>query len=85
MLHIEDPQVVALRLADKVDDHSVVRPAAAGGDGILEIDANPNPLRTELMGPLAHLREGRASLGDMPGIGIAPDLRQLAEVAARGS
>lgn len=59
--------------------------AAAGGDGILEIDANPNPLRTELMGPLARLREGRASLGEAPGIGITPDLEQLAEISARGS
>ncbi|MEJ5991716.1 mandelate racemase/muconate lactonizing enzyme family protein [Ramlibacter sp. PS3R-8] len=59
--------------------------AAAGGDGILEIDANPNPLRTELMGPLLRLREGRASLGDAPGIGITPDLKRLAEVCARGS
>ncbi|RYF15263.1 MAG: mandelate racemase/muconate lactonizing enzyme family protein [Comamonadaceae bacterium] len=58
--------------------------AAAGGDGILEIDANPNPLRTELMGPLAHLREGEASLGEAPGIGVAPDLRTLGAIAARG-
>lgn len=58
--------------------------AAAGGDGILEIDANPNPLRTELMGPLAQLREGKASLGDAPGIGVAPDLRALGAIAARG-
>ena len=32
LCHIEDPQVVALRLADQVDDHPVVRPAAPGGD-----------------------------------------------------
>jgi len=59
--------------------------AAAGGDGILEIDANPNPLRTELMGPLGRLQEGGAKLGDAPGIGIEPDLEQLAEICARGS
>ena len=58
--------------------------AAAGGDGILEIDANPNPLRTALMGPLGHLQEGSAALGDAPGIGVTPDLRALAELAARG-
>jgi L-alanine-DL-glutamate epimerase-like enolase superfamily enzyme len=58
--------------------------AAAGGDGMLEIDANPNPLRTELMGPLARLDESACRLGDAPGIGIAPDLRQLADIAARG-
>ena len=38
-----------------------------------------------LMGPLARLQEGRASLGDAPGIGITPDLGQLATLCARGS
>jgi L-alanine-DL-glutamate epimerase-like enolase superfamily enzyme len=65
--------------------HSAHVLAAAGGDGVLEIDANPNPLRTEMMGPLARLQEGRASLGETPGIGITPDLKQLAELCARGS
>lgn len=59
--------------------------AAAGGDGILEIDANPNPLRTEVMGPLARLQDGGATLGEAPGIGIVPDLRELAAIAARGA
>lgn len=59
--------------------------AAAGGDGILEIDANPNPLRTEVMGPLARLQDGGAALGEAPGIGIVPDLRELAAIAARGA
>ncbi len=51
--------------------------AAAGGAGLLEIDANPNPLRTLLSGPLASISEGAARLGDAPGIGIAPDLAAL--------
>ncbi|RYY95638.1 MAG: mandelate racemase/muconate lactonizing enzyme family protein, partial [Comamonadaceae bacterium] len=58
--------------------------AAAGGDGLLEIDANPNPLRTVLSGPLARIVDGACTLGDAPGLGLAPDLRELAEVAARG-
>ncbi|WP_338050888.1 MULTISPECIES: mandelate racemase/muconate lactonizing enzyme family protein [Ramlibacter] len=58
--------------------------AAAGGDGLLEIDANPNPLRTVLAGPLASIREGGCRLGDGPGIGVQPDLQALADVAARG-
>jgi D-galactarolactone cycloisomerase len=65
--------------------HSAHVLAAAGGDGILEIDANPNPLRTELMGPLARLHEGRASLGEAPGIGVTPNVKQLAELAAQSS
>lgn len=52
--------------------------AAAGGDGWLEIDANPNPLRERLCGALAVIRDGRASLGAQPGLGIEPDLRALA-------
>lgn len=52
--------------------------AAAGGDGMLEVDANPNPLRTLLCGPIAAPRDGRVSLGEAPGIGITPQLADLA-------
>ena len=58
--------------------------AAAGGDGLLEIDANPNPLRTVPAARLSQLHEGACSLGDGPGIGVTPDLQQLADAAARG-
>lgn len=51
--------------------------AAAGGDGMLEIDANPNPLRTLTCGPAASVREGSIRLGDGPGLGAAPDLQEL--------
>lgn len=54
--------------------------AAAGGDGMLEVDANPNPLRTDLCGPLARVIDGRAALDSVPGLGIDLDpglLRQL--------
>ena len=44
--------------------------AAAGSDGLLEIDSNSNPLRTALCGPLASIVDGRASLGDAAGIGV---------------
>jgi len=43
--------------------------AAVGGDGLLEIDANPNPLRTRTSGPLSQVREGRVTLTDGPGLG----------------
>jgi L-alanine-DL-glutamate epimerase-like enolase superfamily enzyme len=58
--------------------------AAAGGDGILEIDANPNPLRSALAGGLASVKEGRARLGSQPGLGVEPDLAALAHLAAAG-
>ncbi len=59
--------------------------AASGGDGLLEIDANPNPLRTLLSGSLTDIQNGRARLGVSPGLGVTPDLRQLAEAAACGA
>jgi L-alanine-DL-glutamate epimerase-like enolase superfamily enzyme len=51
--------------------------AAAGGDGMLEIDANPNPLRTALCGPLARIRDGTATLDKSPGLGVVPDMAAL--------
>jgi D-galactarolactone cycloisomerase len=62
----------------------VLAAAGGGAGGMLEIDANPNPLRTELAGPLAMIEEGAARLGSAPGIGVQPDLRQIADIAARG-
>ena len=55
--------------------------AAIGGDGLLEIDANPNPLRSSTCGALATIRDGRATLGDAPGLGVEPDLAMLEEYA----
>lgn len=55
--------------------------AAVGGDGMLEVDANPNPLRTLTCGPLARVVEGTSTLGDAPGLGAAPDLQALREYA----
>lgn len=51
--------------------------AAAGGNGILEVDANPNPLRSLLCGPVETVENGRVRLGTQPGIGISPDLSSL--------
>ena len=56
--------------------------AAAGGDGLLEVDANPNPLRSALSPALQRIDEGVAALGDAPGIGIAPDPAQIADAIA---
>lgn len=55
--------------------------AAAGGDGLLEVDANPNPLRTLACGPLERVVDGNAMLTDEPGLGFAPDLRLLRRFA----
>lgn len=55
--------------------------AAVGGDGILEIDANDNPLRTLTCGPLGRVNGGTATLSDLPGLGFSPDLLVLEEFA----
>jgi L-alanine-DL-glutamate epimerase-like enolase superfamily enzyme len=46
--------------------------AAAGGDGLLEVDCNPNPLREGLAEPFPPLDGGRFVLGDAPGLGVEP-------------
>ena len=45
----------------------------AGGDGWLEVDANPNPLRDELSGPLRTPVNGVCMLTDAPGLGEIAD------------
>ncbi len=51
--------------------------AAIGGDGLLEIDSNDNPLRTLLMGPLQRVANGACRLDEEPGLGTAPDPHAL--------
>lgn len=47
--------------------------AALGGDGRVELDANPNPLRTELGQIDLAPNEGFVTLPEGPGIGFEPD------------
>lgn len=56
--------------------------SAAGGDGILEIDANANPLRTSTCGPAGAVRDGRITLSNEPGLGLVPDPDALAALSA---
>ncbi len=53
--------------------------AAVGGDGLLEIDGNDNPLRTDLCGPLARIEDGQAFLTEAPGLGPIPNLAAIAQ------
>jgi hypothetical protein len=46
--------------------------AAIGGDGLLEVDANPNPLREATCGERATIRDGSARLSDEPGSVFCP-------------
>ena len=47
--------------------------AAVGGDGLLEVDSNPNPLREGLARPFPALSDGRLQLSEEPGLGVAVD------------
>jgi D-galactarolactone cycloisomerase len=57
--------------------------AAVGGDGLLEIDANPNPLRTLTCGAISRIHDGRAKLDEAPGLGLTLDPAVLREYAVR--
>jgi D-galactarolactone cycloisomerase len=46
--------------------------AAAGGDGLLEVDSNANPLREGLAAPFPPLEDGCFVLSEAPGLGVAP-------------
>jgi L-alanine-DL-glutamate epimerase-like enolase superfamily enzyme len=64
--------------------HSAHILAAAGGDGLLEVDINPNPLRSLLAPGLDHPRDGIADLPDGPGIGVTPAPALLAAFRKAG-
>jgi L-alanine-DL-glutamate epimerase-like enolase superfamily enzyme len=51
--------------------------AGVGGEGLLEIDSNDNPLRDRFCGPVANVVDGTVTLGDAPGLGIDPDLMSI--------
>jgi D-galactarolactone cycloisomerase len=57
--------------------------AAGGGDGMLELDVNENPLRDEICGPLRDIHNGHALLADAPGLGAGFDLRRLRRFQVR--
>jgi L-alanine-DL-glutamate epimerase-like enolase superfamily enzyme len=59
--------------------------AAVGGEGMLEIDANPNPLRSATCGSVEAVVGGKATLGDGPGLGVDPDLGYLRRYAVPAS
>lgn len=48
--------------------------AAVGGPGLLEVDANPNPLRQVLADPALRIAGGMAARPEGPGLGILPEV-----------
>jgi D-galactarolactone cycloisomerase len=53
--------------------------AGVGGDGMLEIDMNPNPLRDHCCGPTRRIADGRVTLGEEPGLGVDLDIEGFAK------
>jgi L-alanine-DL-glutamate epimerase-like enolase superfamily enzyme len=52
---------------------------AACNGGWLEVDSNDNPLRNNLCGSVAAIKDGEIELPETPGLGIAPDLAAIAQ------
>lgn len=53
--------------------------AAMNCDALLELDVNPNALRTLTAGPIGEAQQGAILLSDEPGLGVRPDLKALEE------
>jgi L-alanine-DL-glutamate epimerase-like enolase superfamily enzyme len=51
--------------------------AGVGGDGLLEVDSNDNPLRDLISGPVVKIDDGMVTLSDDPGLGVEPDLSSI--------
>jgi len=60
--------------------HSLHLLAAVRGPGMLEVDANANPLREGLLQTLFAVSAGAVSLPAGPGLGLEPDLKELASL-----
>ena len=60
--------------------HSLHLLAAVRGPGMLEVDANANPLREGLLQDHFTVSNGAVSLPAGPGLGLEPDLKELASL-----
>ena len=57
--------------------HSAQLLAAAGGDGLLEMDVNENPLRDHMLSGALAIDEGHVDLPAAAGIGVSPDFAEI--------
>lgn len=60
--------------------HSLHLLAAVRGPGLLEVDANANPLREGLLGDLLAVTDGTVALPGGIGLGLVPDLGALSNL-----
>jgi D-galactarolactone cycloisomerase len=51
--------------------------AALGGDGMVEVDSNPNPLRELMATPFPALADGKMDMPQGPGLGVVPNVGAL--------
>lgn len=51
--------------------------AGVGGNGLLEVNSNDNPLRDRFCGPVANVKDGAVTLSEDAGLGIEPDLASI--------
>lgn len=57
--------------------HLLAAAGDSGGRAMLEVDVNPNPLRSLIAAHVEQPVDGRVSLGMEPGIGVVPDIAAL--------
>lgn len=57
--------------------------AAVGGDGLVEVDANDNPLREQLAVPGLVVKNSSIELSDKAGLGVKPDLEVVEQFLVR--
>ena len=56
---------------------------AMGGDGLLEVDINNNPLQRELTEPFPNIDKGHVFLPDGPGLGVIPHVEIIEKYRCR--
>jgi L-alanine-DL-glutamate epimerase-like enolase superfamily enzyme len=57
--------------------------AAVGHAGFVEVDSNPNPLREAMAMPYPVISDGTILLSNEPGLGIAPNIKQLIDLQVK--
>ena len=60
--------------------HSLHLLAAVRGPGLLEVDANRNPLREDVLGDVFAVADGAVALPAGQGLGLEPDLKPLSNL-----
>lgn len=72
------PHFLGAGVGQLASAHILAARGQAGG--MLEIDANENPLRAALSPALGRIVEGKANLGNEAGLGVEPDIAQLRDI-----